>query len=101
MNILENAYITLCDHQLSQNQYDFSRRWLGMSRSYYSSLKATNGEPSIQALSKLFLRLEDEIEANRSIRSFAFSPSLRARQSTLNALRESVLESLRRNCCVE
>jgi hypothetical protein len=53
MNILLNAYIELKNNELTNGQYDFSRRWLGRDRSYYSSLKARRQDPGPQTMLRL------------------------------------------------
>lgn len=42
---------------LVTNQFDFSTLWLGQCRSYFSSMKARNAEPSTDAAMALLIRL--------------------------------------------
>lgn len=51
--ILEHVYQSLREHHLCSSAYDFSERFLGKSKSYYSVLKATHGEPSLAVMMNL------------------------------------------------
>ena len=97
-DLLAVTFNTLLANGLTFSQYDFSRRWLGMSRSYFSCCKATERKASVEALSKLCLRLEREAASIKRIPSFPFSSSLNQRCSVLNELREQVLDELRATC---
>jgi len=55
--IIENVYEKLQEENLCSSAYDFSTRYLGMSRSYYSVLKARNENPSIEAIATLEMAL--------------------------------------------
>ena len=98
VEMLAIIYQILHANSLTFSQYDFSRRWLGMSQSYYSSLKATDRAPSIEALSKLKIRLDKEISSLTSITSFRFSPSLQARHKVLDSLTDMIAVHLQKAC---
>jgi len=57
--LIESIYQTLHDQSICDSGYEFSVRYLGKSRSYYSVLKARKEEPSIEALSTLEISLKN------------------------------------------
>ena len=59
---LEKHYRELREADLCTNAYEFSERFLGKSRNYYSVLKARNLEPSIDALVSLEYALQKQAE---------------------------------------
>ena len=59
--ILEQAYETLKKCELTESQYDFSRHWCGMGRSYMSWAKSADRDPSPKALLQLVYKIEDKI----------------------------------------
>ncbi len=50
MNALQHAYITLKSNDLTDGQYDFSRKWLGRDRSYYGSMKARQRQAGLRTM---------------------------------------------------
>jgi hypothetical protein len=55
--LLEQIYGELRDMGLVESQYEFSRFWLGQSRSYMSCAKARQRKPSLVVLMRLSQRL--------------------------------------------
>lgn len=55
--LLEGIYRELKDIGLAESQYEFSRFWLGQSRSYMSCAKARQRPPSLLVLMRLSQRL--------------------------------------------
>lgn len=59
---LENLYQEMRNAQLVGSAYEFSEKYLGRSRNYYSVLKARNMEPSIAAIVSLEHSLQKEVD---------------------------------------
>ena len=57
--LIESIYQKLYKQNLCDSGYDFSVRFLGKSRSYYSVLKARKEEPSIAAIATLEIALKN------------------------------------------
>lgn len=57
--LIEDVYQTLQKENLCDSAYDFSVRYLGKSKSYYSVIKARNEMPSITAISTLEAALKN------------------------------------------
>ncbi|ARJ67062.1 hypothetical protein WV31_15995 [Magnetospirillum sp. ME-1] len=55
--LLEEVYGELRDMWMVESQYEFSRFWLGQSRSYMSCAKARKRPPSLLVLMRLSQRL--------------------------------------------
>ena len=55
--LLEKIYGELRDMWMVESQYEFSRFWLGQSRSYMSCAKARRRPPSLLVLMRLSQRL--------------------------------------------
>ena len=55
--LLEKVYGELRDMWMVESQYEFSRFWLGQSRSYMSCAKARQRPPSLLVLMRLNQRL--------------------------------------------
>ncbi|CAA7614256.1 DUF6626 family protein [Magnetospirillum sp. SS-4] len=55
--LLETVYRELRDMWMVESQYEFSRFWLGQSRSYMSCAKARKRPPSLLVLMRLSQRL--------------------------------------------
>ena len=55
--LLETVYGELRDMWMVESQYEFSRFWLGQSRSYMSCAKARKRPPSLLVLMRLSQRL--------------------------------------------
>ncbi|EME68046.1 hypothetical protein H261_20422 [Paramagnetospirillum caucaseum] len=55
--LLEKVYGELRDMWMVESQYEFSRFWLGQSRSYMSCAKARQRPPSLLVLMRLSQRL--------------------------------------------
>lgn len=59
---LEKLYREMRDAQLVASAYEFSEKYLGRSRNYYSVLKARNMEPSIGAILALEYALQKQVD---------------------------------------
>jgi hypothetical protein len=59
---LENLYQEMRAAQLVASAYEFSEKYLGRSRNYYSVLKARNMEPSIGAILALEYALQKQVD---------------------------------------
>ena len=57
--LIDTVYKKLYDQHLCKSAYDFSVRFLGKSKSYYSVIKARNDIPSIEAISTLETALKN------------------------------------------
>ena len=57
---LQNIFEELHGVRLCKSAYDFSTNYLGKSKSYYSVLKASKAEPSIDSLAILELALREK-----------------------------------------
>ena len=57
--MIESIYKTLHDQNICDSAYDFSVRFLGKSRSYYSVLKTRKEEPSMEAIATLEIALKN------------------------------------------
>ena len=57
--LIEQVYKKLQEENLCDNAYDFSVRYLGKSKSYYSMIKVRNEMPSITAISTLEAALKN------------------------------------------
>ncbi|MDK9723097.1 MAG: hypothetical protein OEL53_18165 [Rhodospirillales bacterium] len=55
--ILKEIYTALHDQHFVASQYEFSKQWLGKSRSYLSSAKARQRTPSVDVLLALSTKL--------------------------------------------
>lgn len=56
--VLVEIFEVVRDLELVESRYEFSEKWLGRCRSYYSAIVSSNREPSIAALTTLKVRLE-------------------------------------------
>lgn len=72
VTVIEQVYDGLKRCEKARSQYEFSSDWCGMSRSYYSWLKAANARPSVTALATLYVRLEQEAERLESTDGLEF-----------------------------
>ena len=61
---------------LAENQCDFSRRFLGRSPRYYSYLRATGSNPSVEVLMALAMRLEWISQAAESAKALPWKAEL-------------------------
>ena len=86
--ILKEVYAVLQQHHFVVSQYDFSRRWLGKSRSYLSSSKARQRTPSLDALETLGTRLNSFV----ALYAKYALPSEKPTCDQLSQLRERVWE---------
>ena len=59
---LEELYQEMREAQLVASAYEFSEKYLGRSRNYYSVLKARNMEPSIGAILALEYALQKQVD---------------------------------------
>ena len=59
---LEDLYQEMRAAQLVASAYEFSEKYLGRSRNYYSVLKARNMEPSIAAIVSLEYALQKQVD---------------------------------------
>lgn len=83
--MIDNVYQKLRDQNICSSAYDFSVRFLGKSRSYYSVIKSRNEEPSIEVMSTL------EIALRHASRQYSDKhPVLTATRLTLESLSEEV-----------
>ena len=57
--MIESIYKTLHDQNICDSAYDFSVRFLGKSRSYYSVLKTRNVQPSMEVIATLEIALKN------------------------------------------
>lgn len=57
--LIEDVFQQLQKEKLCDSAYDFSTRYLGKSRSYYSVIKARNERPSIEAIATLEIALQN------------------------------------------
>ena len=63
---INRIYNQLKFYGLVINQFDFSTHWLGQCRSYFSSMKARDAEPSTEAALALVARLRSYNEHLRT-----------------------------------
>ncbi len=59
--LIEQVFKKLQEENLCENAYDFSIRYLGKSKSYYSVIKARNEVPSISVISTLEAALKNSV----------------------------------------
>lgn len=59
--LIEQVFDELQNEKLCDNAYDFSVRYLGKSKSYYSVIKARNEMPSIAAIATLEMALKNTV----------------------------------------
>ena len=59
---LEELYQEMREAQLVASAYEFSEKYLGRSRNYYSVLKARNMEPSIGAILAFEYALQKQVD---------------------------------------
>lgn len=98
MTILTTAYQQLKECDLAKSQYEFSSRWLGKGKSYYSWLKSRQAEPSIEALTCLLVRMDRKIELLEADPDPWF-PEVSAHDAAiLRELRARVVAQLRSHC---
>ena len=57
--LIESIYNKLHDQNICDSAYDFSVRFLGKSRSYYSVLKTRNVQPSMEVIATLEIALKN------------------------------------------
>ena len=57
--LIESIYEKLHDQNICDSGYDFSTRFLGKSKSYYSVIKSRKKQPSIEAISTLEIALKN------------------------------------------
>ena len=57
--LIDTIYEKLHEQRLCKNAYDFSVRFLGKSKSYYSVLKTRNDIPSIETIATLEIALKN------------------------------------------
>ena len=58
MEILDEVFTELKRFNLVKNQCEFSTRWLNKSRRYYSMIRSSDHEPSVDALGRLAANLK-------------------------------------------
>ena len=83
--LIEDVYTTLVNEKLCDSAYDFSQRYLGKSKSYYSVLKSRNISPSFDVI----LTLESSLQNTASLYSDR-QPIFTRRIKSLNCLAEDV-----------
>lgn len=74
---------TLSRMGIVRSQYDYSKRWLGKSPSYFSMLKATNRTASFNVLAHLVAQLSQELQRYEKQERFGESAILRDRWAKL------------------
>lgn len=57
--LIDTVYQKLHEQRLCKNAYDFSTRFLGKSKSYYSVLKTRNDQPTMEAIATLEIALKN------------------------------------------
>ena len=67
-DFLAEAYSELKRFNMAFHQTDFSTEWLNKSPRYYSMIKATGREPSVDALARLATNLKARHEVYRTSR---------------------------------
>ncbi len=95
MDILKEALDTLWEFNAVRSESDFSRLWLGKSRSYYAMLKSAGKQPSLSALLTLHeevTSLSNQVAKNHVL---TFSPSLKRMRDELDTLARSVWHAIR------
>ena len=68
MAVLQEAYEELRRQKLVFHQTDFSTNWLNKSPRYFSMIKATRREPSVDTLARLATNLKARHEIYRTSR---------------------------------
>lgn len=87
--LLEEIYGGLLDMGLVESQYEFSRFWLGQSRSYMSCAKTRKRQPSVLVLMRLSQRLASISAKYASVATTAID---RKNCSLLAAMRGRVIK---------
>jgi len=87
---MEDVYEELRKHSLVKDQYQFSRLYLGQSKSYYSVCKARKRSLGTKALVRLGQRLEGMAQQFKQQRNYSLSESLQGAASVLEQLAERV-----------
>ena len=77
-----------------ENQYEFSQRWLGQCRSFYSSMKARNASPSVEALLVLLARLREHGERLNTCSGLHSNGSLQQIQMMMQREADALAERL-------
>lgn len=90
-------YERLADYGLVKNQYDFSERYLGKSRSYYSSCKARRRPLNTEALVNLALALERDVALLEAGRAYALSERVRTVAAGVKELTGAVWGEVRQS----
>ena len=98
MKLLSHTYHTLKRCELTDSQYDFSTRWLGAGKSYFSWIKAANAEPSIGKLTRLAMRIERKIEELDAEPDPIFPEVTAHDAAVLRSLHDKLLETLKQQC---
>ena len=84
--MIEDIFDQLQKNQLCRSGYDFSRRFLGKSQSYFSVLRATAKEPGIGT----WIKLEDILKEKAEIYCYGEYPSLIEKKQALDELSKQV-----------
>jgi hypothetical protein len=93
---MDIIYEKLTDYGLVDSQYDFSKRYLGKSRSYYSTCKARRRPLGTEALVSLAMALERDLALLEAGRAYALSSSVRTRAAGVKELTGAVWGEVRR-----
>ena len=91
---LEDLYQEMKEAHLVASAYQFSEKYLGRSRNYYSVLKARNMEPSIGAI----LTLEYELQKQVDVAAAVSTEDGRARLGCLLMLSHNVASYRNERC---
>lgn len=100
LEVIDQAYETLREERLCWSQIDYSQNWLGMSKSYYSAMRAINHRPGYKCLSTLLFKLDEKVTELRSIPSGHLSESIGKRITSLQYVRDAVSQALATKCGV-
>ena len=100
VQILEEIYQWMQHVNLVRSQYEFSEKWLGQSRSYYSAIRCTGRHAGMHALMGLRIRLSKRLgslDANerQTLKvgsAFDVRPTLKQHISALDRLIEQQCE---------
>ena len=92
--MIEDIYTQLNQINLVKTQYEFSEKWLGKSKSYYSAIVSLKQPASVQVLTTLKLRLlELSMQLENSKRAqkylpieFSVAQVLNSKIATIDAL---------------
>ena len=91
---LTEIYTTLKQRKLCKNAYDFSERYLGKNKNYYSVIKARKRQPSIQALTTLLITLHERIDSLNGENHYV----IKAARNDLKQLSQQIQTQIKTRC---